>query len=64
MKYDKSKTTIGDNENKICAVELLKYHNDNVNAQTPKKLTFVRMKNQNFKFIFKGLIMGTFVMYV
>ncbi len=45
-------------------MELLKYHKDKVNEQTPKKLTFVLMKNQNFNFNVKGLIKGTFVIYV
>ena len=52
---------MGESENKIWAVELLKYHNDKVNEHTPKKFTLVRIKNHNFKFKVNGFNKGTFV---
>ena len=61
IKYDKTKTIIGDNENNIWAVELLKYHKHKVNAQTPKKFTFVLMKNHIFNFKVNGLTNGILV---
>ena len=64
IKYDKTNTTIGDNENKICAVELLKYQRHKVKEHTPKKFILVLIKNQNFWFIYKGLTNGTLVICV